>query len=53
MVKLNLSFFCAFFEQTMQSFNFFLKLRTCTYFKSFKKKPEAGLFECEIFKNSD
>jgi hypothetical protein len=38
---LNLSFFCTFFEQTMQSFNFFLKLGTCTYFKSFNKNPEA------------
>jgi hypothetical protein len=46
---LNLSFFGAFFEQTRQSFNFFLKLGTCTYFKSFNKNPEPGLFECENF----
>jgi len=46
---LNLSFFRAFFEQTRQSFNFFLKLETCTYFKSFNKNPEPGLFECENF----
>ncbi len=46
---LNLSFFRAFFEQTRQSFNFFLKLGTCTYFKSSNKNPKPGLFECEIF----
>jgi hypothetical protein len=46
---LNAWFFHAFFEQTRQSFNFFLKLRTCTYFKSFNKNPESGLFECENF----
>jgi hypothetical protein len=39
----------AFFEQTRQSFKFFLKLRTCTYLKSFNKNPEPGLFECENF----
>jgi hypothetical protein len=38
---------CAFFEQTRQSFKFFLKLGTCTYFKSFNKNLEPGLFECE------
>jgi len=41
----------AFFEQTRQSFNFFLKLGTCTYLKSFNKTPEPGLFECENFQN--
>jgi hypothetical protein len=39
----------AFFEQIRQSFNFFLKLGTCTYFKSFNKNPEPGLFERENF----
>jgi hypothetical protein len=39
----------AFCEQIRQSFNFFLKLGTCTYFNSFKKNPEPGLFECENF----
>jgi hypothetical protein len=36
----------AFFEETRQSFNFFLKLQTCTYFQSFNKNPDPGLFEC-------
>jgi len=49
---LNLWFFSAFFEQTRQSFNSFLKLRTCTYFKSFNKNPEPGLFECENFQKT-
>jgi len=40
---------CAFFEQTRQSFNCFLKLGTCTYFKSFNKNPDPRLFECGNF----
>jgi hypothetical protein len=39
----------AFFEETRQSFNFFLKLGTYSYFKSFNKNPEPELFESENF----
>jgi hypothetical protein len=45
----------AFFEQTRQSFEFFLKLRTSTYFKSevLIKSQNPGCLNVKIFKNSD
>jgi hypothetical protein len=45
----------AFFEQTRQSFELFLTLRTCTYLKSevLIKTQNPGCLNVKIFKNSD